>query len=95
MILRERSTELTVGELRKELEGLPDDLPVFIEHVSDRTFYTQNFYAACLTCDSTQTCAVFASGDTKGCVNCYQAYNYTSAFRVVKTKEGVFIDCSY
>lgn len=95
IIKKHKTVDLTVGQLRKELEGMDENLPVFLEHVSERTFYTNGFYAASLPCDTNAVCSAHSSTGEKYCADCHSARNYSYAFAVIKTDEALYIDSTY
>lgn len=87
---------LTVGELKKELEGIPDGTPVLLENVADKLYYKNNYECAILTCDENQfSCLDLKEKGEFACTTCPYAHSYTTASRVVKADNVIYLDITF
>lgn len=87
---------LTVGELKQELDGVPDDTPILMENVADKLYYKNNYERAVLTCDENQfSCLEFRDKKEFACTNCPYAHSYTTASRVVKADNVIYLDITF
>lgn len=87
---------LTVGELKQELQGIPDSTPILLENVEDKLYYKNNYECAILTCDENQhSCLEFKNRGVDACTDCPYAHSYTTASRVVKADNVIYLDVTF
>ena len=93
MIISDKYGMLTVGELKKELEFVADSTPVFIEKVSEETYWKQGFEKAILPCDENQfDCKAWKKRGEWACEHCKFRHTYSDASRVVQADGVIYID---